>query len=166
MKFKKHPCDIYQQKKCKLQISLTGLSGLLHKEISIVYSRGALQTSGIRRFGIKVSLLSPLRPILRDVNPLLKFLGNALTFERVLKRSKPSHLWATGRPPRRCPTRQQLPRRPAHGHTCNVASPTKPPPLWVGIRWEFPSLQDSRGVEERDTLDCYNYVHGYSSVCA
>jgi len=33
----------------------------LHKVIVIVYTRGVLQPSGNRRFGIGVSLLSPLR---------------------------------------------------------------------------------------------------------
>ena len=38
------------------------------------------------------------RPILRNGNPLLKFLGNAFTGERILQRPTPRHLWATGRP--------------------------------------------------------------------
>jgi len=59
--------------------------------------------------------------------PYIELLGNALTFERVLQRPTPSHLWTTGRSRMRYPTFQQLPRRPAHGHTCNVASPTKKP---------------------------------------
>ena len=53
---------------------------------------------GIRRFWFGVSLLSPLRPILRNGNPFLKFLGNAFTGERILQRPTPRHLWATDRP--------------------------------------------------------------------
>ena len=45
-----------------------------------------------------MSLLSPLRPILRNGNPLLKLLGNAFTGERILQRPTPRHLWATDRP--------------------------------------------------------------------
>ena len=37
-----------------------------------------------------MSLLSPLRPILRNGNPLLKFLGNAFTGERILQRPTPT----------------------------------------------------------------------------
>ena len=37
-----------------------------------------------------MSLLSPLRPILRNGNALLKFLGNALTGERILQRPSPT----------------------------------------------------------------------------
>jgi len=44
-----------------------------------IYSQVIHQPSGIRRFWFGVSLLSPLWPILRNGNPLLKFLGNALT---------------------------------------------------------------------------------------
>ena len=39
-----------------------------------------------------------LRPILRNGNPFLKFLGNAFTGERILQRPTPRHLWATDRP--------------------------------------------------------------------
>jgi len=56
------------------------LSVLLHKAIVIVYSRDVLQPSGIRSFGIGVSLLSPLRPVLGNGEPLTELLGNALTF--------------------------------------------------------------------------------------
>ena len=72
-----------------------------------------------------MSLLSPLRPILRNGNQLLKFLGNAFTGERILQCLTPRHLWATGRPRMCYPTCQQLPWCPAHEHTSNVASPTK-----------------------------------------
>jgi len=99
----------------------------LHKAIVLnVYSRDILQPSGIRRVGIGVSLLSPLWPVLRNGEPLIiELLGNTLTFERVLQRPTPSHLWTSDRPKMRYPTCQQLPWRPAHGHTCDVASPTK-----------------------------------------
>jgi len=53
------------------------------KAIVTMYSQVVHQPSGIRRFWFGVSLLSPLRPILRNGNPLLKFLGNALTGERI-----------------------------------------------------------------------------------
>jgi len=42
-------------------------------------------------------------------DPLIKFLRNALTFERVLQRPAPSHLWTSNRPRMRYPTSQQLP---------------------------------------------------------
>ena len=38
----------------------------LQKEIVMIYSRGVLQPSGIRRFGNGLSLLSPLRPVLKE----------------------------------------------------------------------------------------------------
>jgi len=56
----KHPYDIYKHKSAIFRTSLIGLSALLNKAIVIVYSRGVLQLSGIRRFGIGVSQLSPL----------------------------------------------------------------------------------------------------------
>ena len=68
--------------------------------IVIIYSRGVLQPSGIRSFGNGVSQLSPLRPVrpvLGNGNPLIEILRNALTFERVLQRPAPSHLWTTNR---------------------------------------------------------------------
>jgi len=74
-----------------------------------------------------VSLLSPLRPLLRNGNPILKFLANAFTGERILQCPTQRHLWATDRPGMCYPTFQKLPRCPARGHTSNVASPTKKP---------------------------------------
>ena len=65
------------------------LSVLSNKAVVIVYSRGVLQPSGIRRFGIGVSLLSPLWSVLRNGEPLIELLGNALTFEHVLQRPTP-----------------------------------------------------------------------------
>ena len=65
---------------------------------------------------------SPLRPVLGNGEPLIELLGNALAFERVLQRPPLSHLWATGRPRMRYPARQQLPWRPAHVQTFDVAS--------------------------------------------
>jgi len=106
---------------------------LLHNAIVTIYSQVVHQPSGIRRFWFGVSLLSPLRPILRNGNPLLKFLGNAFTGERILQRPTPRHLWATDRPRMRYPTCQQLPWCPAHGHTSNVASPTKKPNVIVAV---------------------------------
>ena len=96
-----------------------------------MYSQVVHRPSGIRRFWFGGSLLSPLRPVLRDGNLLLKFIGNAFTGERILQRPTPSHLWATDRPRMRYPTCQQLPWCPAHGHTSNVASPTKKPVVIV-----------------------------------
>jgi len=77
--------------------SLTGLSVLLRNAIVIIYPRGVLQPSGIRRFGNGVSQLSPLRPVLGNGDPLIEILRNALTFEHVLQRPAPSHLWTTNR---------------------------------------------------------------------
>ena len=77
--------------------NLAGLSALLRKEIAIIYSRGALQPSGIRRSGSGVSQLSPLRSVLGNGDPLIELLENALTFERVIQCPAPSHLWTTNR---------------------------------------------------------------------
>ena len=55
----------------------------MHNAIVTIYSQVVHEPSGIRRFWFGVSLLSPLRPILRNGNPLLKFLGNAFTGERI-----------------------------------------------------------------------------------
>jgi len=84
---------------------------LLHNAIVTIYTQVVHQPSGIRRFWFGVSLLSPLRPILRNGNPLLKFLGNAFTGERILQRPTPRHLWATDRPRMCYPTCQQLPSK-------------------------------------------------------
>jgi hypothetical protein len=81
----------------KFRTILTGLSVHLRNIIVIICSRGALQPSGIRRFGDGVSQLSPLRPVLGNGDPLIENLRNALTFERVLQRPAPSHLWTTNR---------------------------------------------------------------------
>ena len=77
--------------------SLTGLSVLLRNAIVIIFSRGDLQPSGIRRFGNGVSQLSPLRPVLGNGDPLIEILRNALTSERVLQRPAPIHLWVLAR---------------------------------------------------------------------
>ena len=61
----------------------------LHNAIVTIYSQVVHQPSGIRGFWFGVSLLSPLRPILRNGNPLLKFLGNSFTGERILQRPTP-----------------------------------------------------------------------------
>ena len=82
---------------------------LLHNSILTIYSQVFHQPSGIRRFWFGVCLLSPLWPILRNGNPLLKFLRNAFTGERILQRPTPRHLWATDRPRMCYPTCQQLP---------------------------------------------------------
>jgi len=93
-------------KNVTFRTSLTGLSALLRNTIAIIYSRGTLQPSGIRRFGNGVSQLSPLRPVLGNGEPLIKILRNALTFERVLQRPAPSHLWTTARSRIRYPASQ------------------------------------------------------------
>jgi len=51
-----------------------------------MYSHIFHHPPGIRRFWFGVSLLSPLRLILRNGNPILKLLGNAFTGERILQR--------------------------------------------------------------------------------
>ena len=51
----------------------------MRNAIVIIYSRGVLQPSGIRRFGNGVSQLSPLRPVLGNGDPLIEILRNALT---------------------------------------------------------------------------------------
>ena len=67
----------------------------MHNAIVAMYSRVIHQPSGIRRFGFRVSLLSPLRSVLRNGNPLLKFLGNGFT-QPVAKRKPGSGLTAAG----------------------------------------------------------------------
>jgi len=67
----------------------------LRNAIAIIYSRGVLQPSGTRRNGNGVSQLSPLRPVLGNGDLFIEILRNALTFERVLQRRAPSHLWTT-----------------------------------------------------------------------
>jgi hypothetical protein len=64
----------------------------LHEEIVTIYSQVTHQPSGIRRIRFGVSLLSPIRPILRNGNPLLKFLGDAFNGECVLQRG-PQMTW-------------------------------------------------------------------------
>ena len=64
----------------------------MRNAIVTIYSQVVHQPSGSRRFWFGVSLLSPLRPILRNGNPFLKFLGNAFTGERILQRPTPRHL--------------------------------------------------------------------------
>ena len=54
----------------------------MRNAIVIIFSRGVLQPSGIRRFGNGISQLSPLRPALGNGDPLIEILRNALTFER------------------------------------------------------------------------------------
>ena len=105
-KYKETPLWQIATENVTFRTSLTGLSVLLRNAIVIIYSRGVLQPSGIRRFGSGVSQLSPLRPVLGNGDPLIEILRNALTFERVLQRPAPSHLWTTNRPRMRYPTSQ------------------------------------------------------------
>ena len=72
-----------------------------------------------------MSPLSSLGPVLRNGNPLLKFLGNAFTGERILQRPTPRLQWATDRPRMCNQAYQQLPWCPAHGHTSNEADAKK-----------------------------------------
>ena len=67
----------------------------MRNEIVIIFSQGVFQPPGISRFGNGVSQLSPLRPALGNGDPLIEILRNrnALSFERVLQRPAPSHLW-------------------------------------------------------------------------
>ena len=64
----------------------------MHKAIVKIYSQVVHQPSGIMKLWFGVSLLSPLRPVLRNGNPLLKFLGNAFTGERILQHYFSSHI--------------------------------------------------------------------------
>jgi len=95
-----------------------------------------------------VNLLSPLRPVLGNDEPLIELLGNALTFERVLQRPAPSHLWATDRLRMRYPTCQELPWCPAYGHTCDVASPTKKPIVKVAV-----DVKEAQGRKNPSALE-------------
>ena len=52
----------------------------MRNAIVIIYSRGVLQSPGIRTFGNGLSQLSPLRPVLGNGDPLIEILRNALTF--------------------------------------------------------------------------------------
>ena len=61
-----------------------------------------------------MSQLSPLRPVLGNGDPLIEILRNALTFERVLQRPAPSHLWTTNRPRMRYPTHTLMPTLPPY----------------------------------------------------
>ena len=122
----------------------------LHKAIVTIYIRSAHQPSGIRRFWFGVSPLSPIRPVLRYGNPLLKFLGNAFTGERILKRPTPRHLWATGRPRMRYPTCQKMSWCPAHEHMSNVASPTKK--LIVIVAADVKKIQTTKEARGSDVL--------------
>jgi hypothetical protein len=63
-KYKETPLWHIATENLTFRTSLTGLSVLLRNAIVIIYSRGVLQPSGIRRFGNGVSQLSPLRPVL------------------------------------------------------------------------------------------------------
>jgi len=74
----------------------------MRNAIVIIYSRGVLQPSGIKGFGNGVSQLSPLRHVFGNGDPLIKFLRNALTFER----PAPSHLGTTNRSRMRFPASQ------------------------------------------------------------
>ena len=65
-----------------------------------------------------MSLLSPHRPVLRNGNPLLKFLGNAFTGERILQR------------PASYPT-SSMGNRPAENVLPNLPSTTVVPGSWV-----------------------------------
>ena len=83
-------CGIQQQKNLTLRTSLTGLSDLLRNAYVIIYSRGVLQPSGIRRFGIGVIQLSPLTIHFGDIFMM------RCTGQESLRRSKqpvPLEIW-------------------------------------------------------------------------
>jgi len=86
----------------------------------------------------------------RNDNPLLKFLGNAFTGERILQRPTPLHLWATDRPRICYPTCRQLPWCPAHAHTGHVASPTKKPIVMVAA--DVKKIQTTKKTRGRDVV--------------
>ena len=94
-------------------------SGGAQKTIVIVYSRGVLQPSGSGGLGLGIGDWSEpgisTSAVLGNGEPLIKLLGNALTFERVLQRRPPIiHLPLTTDWPRmRYQTCQQ--RRNARG---------------------------------------------------
>ena len=50
----------------------------MRNAIVIIFSRGVLQPSGVRRSGNGVSQLSPLRPVLGNGDPLNEILRNAI----------------------------------------------------------------------------------------
>jgi len=122
----------------------------LPKSVVGIYSRVVHQPPSTRRFWFGASLLSPLRPSLRNGNPFFKFHGNAFTGERILQRPTPRHVWATDRPGMRYPTCQQLSWRPAHGHSSNVASPTKNPIVIVAV--DVKKIQTTKKTRKKDVV--------------
>jgi len=79
---------VTENKSATFRTRLIGLCVFLYKAIVIVYSRGVLHPSGIRRFGIGVILLTPLWPVC-NYN-----IQTALTPFRLESRMSPcSHVW-------------------------------------------------------------------------
>ena len=124
-------------------------------------SQVAHMPSGIRRFWFGVSLLSPLRPIPRNDNPLLKLLGKAFAGKQILQRPTPRHLWATDRPRMRYQTCQQLPWCPAHGHSSNMASELKNPVMVVSFcTKKTQTTKKTRGSDTLSEYCCYGNFEG------
>jgi len=89
------PAQSSSRKSVTFRTSLTGLSALFAKRHYHLKSSIRHRASGsIRRSGFGVSLLSPLRSVIRQ-RPTP---GNAITGERILQRPTPRHLWATDQP--------------------------------------------------------------------
>jgi len=109
------------RKSVTCRTSLIGLSVLLHKAILIVYSRGVLQPSDIKRFRMGVSLLSPLRPVHGNGEPLTELLGNALTLE------------LRARSPASC-LKSSVDNRPADNALLKLPATAVAPGSWAYVR--------------------------------
>jgi len=92
---------------------------------------------------------TPLRPILRNGNPLLKA-WKCLYGKRIFQRPTPRHLWSIDRPRMCYLTCQQLPWCPAHGHTSNLASTTKKPIVVVAV--DVKKIQTTKKTRSSDMV--------------
>ena len=63
--------------------------------------------------------------------------------KRLLERAVPGRLWAFNWPWASNPSGEQLPRRPAHGHACNVAGQAEEPVMVVAVE-----VHDSQTAKE------------------
>jgi hypothetical protein len=81
--------------------------------------------------------------------------GEVVTFQRFLERAAEIHLWAPSWLWVRHSTCDYMPRRPAHGHQCDVASSTKGSVVVVAV--EIKDAQTARGVfgSERINPGCH-----------
>ena len=91
----------------------------LHKAAVTIHTEVVYQPSGIRCFCFGVSLLSPLRPILRNGKPFIELLGIALTFERALQRPTP---------------KSSVDNRPAENALPNLSATAVAPGSWAHVR--------------------------------